>query len=273
MPKFPSHRSLLAALVPMLLVGAGSTAARAQSAPEAAPPGLQDPNDAGEAADDEVAPDEAAPSEAPPVQADPAEAPPAEAPPVEAAPVEAVPVQPPPIEAPPAEAPPVGAPPVEAPPVEAPPSEAAPVQPPAPQPTGQPPAPAVKAPPVQAQPAQANATGQWVYTQQYGWLWLPHGDQYVYTPTITTGTVYPSEYVYRPAYGWTWLAAPWVWERGPRLYFGVGGLRHHGWLHGRGYVGHGVIGGFHGGIRGSFRSSFGRHSSARRFVGGHGRHR
>ncbi len=24
---------------------------------------------------------------------------------------------------------------------------------------------------------QAPATGQWVYTQQYGWVWMPYGDQ------------------------------------------------------------------------------------------------
>src|SRR4051812_25628130 len=25
---------------------------------------------------------------------------------------------------------------------------------------------------------QGPATGQWVYTQQYGWVWMPYGDQY-----------------------------------------------------------------------------------------------
>jgi hypothetical protein len=139
-------------------------------------------------------------------------------------------------------------------------AEQAPVQPTSPQPTRQPPPPPVNPPPLQAQaappaqPPQAAAPGgQWVYTPQYGWLWMPYGNQYVYSPEGTA--VYPSEYVYRPAYGWVWLSAPWVWGWGPRIHFSVG-PRYFGWYH-RGFVRHGVFRGpgFRSGFRGSFRGS------------------
>ena len=68
-----------------------------------------------------------------------------------------------------------------------------------------------QAPPVQA-PPQPAATGQWVYTAQYGWIWMPYGVQYTYESA--DGGAYPYEYVYYRTYGWTWLAAPWVWGRG-----------------------------------------------------------
>ena len=87
------------------------------------------------------------------------------------------------------------------------PSSAQPTEgPPAP-PQQVPPPPEVQAPPPAAQ-AQAQADGQWVYTQQYGWVWMPYGAQYTYEPS--QAGVYPSEYVYYPSYGWTWLTAPGV---------------------------------------------------------------
>jgi hypothetical protein len=111
----------------------------------------------------------------------------------------------------------------------------------------------------QAQPAPQGSTGQWVYTDQYGWLWMPYGDNYVYSPADASGQ--PYEYVYYPALGWTWLSAPWIWGWGPRPFFGIYGPGRFGWgarfgfrgpaavhvaprFHG-GSVGHG--GGFHGG--------------------------
>src|ERR1017187_3920509 len=101
------------------------------------------------------------------------------------------------------------------------------VQPPTPAPNLQPPAPPAQLPypPVQSrvqpqarqmqQPMPANqgsSAGQWVYTEQYGWVWMPYGDQYTYE-----GTAYdtsPYAYVYYPSYGWAWLAAPWIWGWG-----------------------------------------------------------
>lgn len=226
MLKLLSHRSLLAALFPVVLAGAGSMA-HAQPAPQPDRAGPEDPYDADDPADidDYDAPDQAAPMQAPPMQA--------------------------------------------------PSAEAAPAQPPAPQPDVQPPAPPANPPPMQAgpqyqaQPGQPAPTagGQWVFTQQYGWLWMPYGDQYVYTPQATTGVVYPYEYVYRPVYGWTWITAPWVWGWGPRVYFSIG-PRYYGWHH-RPFFGHRVFGGFRGGVRVPFRGGFRGHISPGHFGRGH----
>jgi uncharacterized membrane protein YgcG len=134
------------------------------------------------------------------------------------------------------------------------------VQPaPPPQPTDLPPPPQAQAPP-------QGSTGQWVFTTQYGWLWMPFGDGYVYAPNGGD----PYEYVYYPVSGWTWLMAPWVWGWGPQPYFGIYGPGRFDWyrtfaVHGRtaipaaprarggfggrgGFAGHGHgHGGFHGG--------------------------
>ena len=72
----------------------------------------------------------------------------------------------------------------------------APLQPPAPAPKETPPPPATQAPPPpHAQPieppaaenaprspapAPAPPAGQWVYTRQYGWLWMPYEQAYTY---------------------------------------------------------------------------------------------
>jgi hypothetical protein len=40
---------------------------------------------------------------------------------------------------------------------------------------------------------QAVPAGQWVYTQQYGWVWMPYGDAYSYVPPDGQGQ--PYEYV------------------------------------------------------------------------------
>jgi len=153
-------------------------------------------------------------------------------------------------------------------------------QPPAPpaQPAAPPPAPAQVAPPAPGSPqaAQPSAAGQWVYTQQRGWLWMPYGEQYVYTPPNTAGA-YPSEYVYAPSYGWTWVSAPWVWGWGPELYFSYGGPVRYHWFHGRGFVWHGYRGGYgvirgpgyRGSIRGYGGHYSGGHYGGSRYSGGH----
>lgn len=82
----------------------------------------------------------------------------------------------------------------------------------------------------QASPAPPGASGQWVYTQQYGWLWMAYGDAYAYVPPSGTGE--PYAYVYYPFYAaWTWVAAPWIWGWGPWPYFGVYGPYHYAWYH------------------------------------------
>jgi hypothetical protein len=131
-----------------------------------------------------------------------------------------------------------------------------PVQPSTPVPSTVPPAPPQQPPPPpqseaqqQAQaPAQVapdtTATGQWVYTTQYGWVFMPYGDQYTYEGTADD--VYPYSYVYYPDYGWLWLASPWVWGWGPYPFFGVWGPWHYGWYHGLYHSGWGW-GGYRGG--------------------------
>jgi len=146
--------------------------------------------------------------------ADPDLAPPAAAP-------AAVPVPPPKIPAPPAE--------LEPPPeaataaLEAVPPPAEPVR----RVDAPPPPPRVvqSAPSARRSPAAAPASGQWVYTRQYGWVWMPYDPSYTYVPSDG----YPAMYIYGPALGWRWVAAPWVFNWGPSPYWGTRGRAYFGW--------------------------------------------
>ena len=77
---------------------------------------------------------------------------------------------------------------------------------------------------VVAQPA--TPAGQWVYTSQYGWVWMPYGTSYTYLPS-NGGT--PNMYVYYPAVGWSWVIAPWVWGWGAMPWFGYAGWGGYPW--------------------------------------------
>jgi hypothetical protein len=77
--------------------------------------------------------------------------------------------------------------------------------------------------------------GQWVYTAQYGWVWMPSSEAYLYRPYDEYGD--PFMFVYYPLGGWRWVAAPWVFGIGPHPYFGSYGWRHYGW-YGQGWYGH-----------------------------------
>ena len=149
-----------------------------------------------------------------------------------------------------------------------------PVQPPTAAPTETPPAPPELPPPPpqddleydEQAPAPAapgpRANGQWVYTSQYGWIFMPYGDQYTYEGTLYDA--YPYSYVYYPDYGWLWLASPWVWGWGPYPYFGLASPWYFGWYSGlyRSGWGWGTYRG--GGPRGSFgRPLPGYHGGAR----------
>jgi hypothetical protein len=150
-----------------------------------------------------------------------------------------------------------------APPMPAPPQTSGPQTP-----VAQPPATTVTAaqppsqPPPQTEPraypappqgaGQMATQGEWVYTAQNGWIWVPRGS------TATTVGVEPYAYLYVPSYGWGWFASPWglgpfhygPWGWGPRWGVryappGWGGIRGYG---GRGYFGAGRgYGGFRGG--------------------------
>jgi hypothetical protein len=63
-------------------------------------------------------------------------------------------------------------------------------------------------PPPPPPDAAPQPSGQWVYTQEYGYVWMPYGDQYV-----SQG----SAYVFRVGIGWRWVAAPWLY--GPRFHY------------------------------------------------------
>lgn len=76
-----------------------------------------------------------------------------------------------------------------------------------------------------------------LHTSEYGWLWMPYGNQYTYegSPSDT----YPYSYVYYPGNGWMWLAAPWVWGWGAYPYFGARGPSSFGWYTGLYHAGYG----------------------------------
>jgi len=129
--------------------------------------------------------------------------------------------------------PPPGPPPTDVPPPPQPPAPEA-----APAPESYPPAP----PPAASAPPAAAPGGQWVYTNQYGWLWMPYGQQYTFVPG--DAQVFPDQYVYYPVYGWRWVAAPWVYGYGPAPYWGAPGPRYfvwysHPWFRVGGYWGWG----------------------------------
>jgi hypothetical protein len=86
------------------------------------------------------------------------------------------------------------------------------------------PAPVAAPPPP---PGAALPDGQWVYTQQYGWIWMPFDDLYTYVPPGGTGE--PLGFVFTGNYGWTWVAAPWVWGYGPTPNWGRPGPDRFAW--------------------------------------------
>jgi hypothetical protein len=69
--------------------------------------------------------------------------------------------------------------------------------------------------------------GQWVYTAQHGWLYMPYGQQYVTEGTGDDTATY--EYAYSPSYGWNWVQAPWVSGLGPYPYYGTVGAGSYVW--------------------------------------------
>lgn len=107
-------------------------------------------------------------------------------------------------------------------------AQAAPAESPPAEPVPAPPSVTPPAPPAQPQPAPADTPpGQWVYTSQYDWVWMPYANRYTWVPPGGWGE--PCMYVYGPAFGWTWVVAPWVWGFGPWPFFGVTGPVHFGW--------------------------------------------
>ena len=81
------------------------------------------------------------------------------------------------------------------------------------------------APPVAVVAAPVTPSGQWVYTRQYGWLYMPYAQNYTYVPPAGP----PSMFVYYPARGWRWVRAPWVVGVGPVPYWGPHGYVSFAW--------------------------------------------
>ena len=106
--------------------------------------------------------------------------------------------------------------------VEQAPAAQAPGQPTAPPPVAQAePTDGSLAAPPQATPVYAQpATGQWVYTDAYGWIWVPAGS------TSYEVASQPYVYLYTPSYGWTWYVSPW----------GRGAYYAGPWVHARSYA-------------------------------------
>jgi hypothetical protein len=119
-----------------------------------------------------------------------------------------------------------------------PPAEAE-AQPPGPPPSTPPPAPVftnppapvaqpIEVPPQAAPPAPAPRVpdGQWVFTQQYGWLWMPYDQAYT---NVDDNAALAYEYVYYPRFGWRWVVAPWVLGFGIAPHWGVLGPVRFAW--------------------------------------------
>lgn len=157
----------------------------------------------------------------------------------------------------------------------------------APPPMAPPPPPQVAPPPPRAQPMELHEQtpppgaaistaptgrpplpaplpdGRWVFTQQYGWVWMPYGQPYTY---VIDDAALAYQYAYYPAYGWTWLVAPWILGFGVAPYWGPLGPGHFAWYaHPWFRVGTGHLRPSWG--RGPGPGGFG----ARHFGGGHGR--
>ena len=121
-------------------------------------------------------------------------------------------------------------------------------QPPAPPPESQPPPPPPPAPPTaqpieppqvtaNAAPAPSNVPGEWVYTAQYGWVWMPYDQQYTHV-IDTSGVAYM--FVFYQPFGWRWVLAPWVFGLGPRPHF-VHGPGHFAWYAHPWFRGHPLV--------------------------------
>jgi hypothetical protein len=120
------------------------------------------------------------------------------------------------------------------PPGQAQPAGAVPRAVPPPPPYTNPPAPAAQpleahqqatpAPPPNA--GAATPSGQWTYTQQYGWLWMPYDQRFTY---VVDDAALAYEYVWYPTFGWTWVTAPWVLGFGVTPYWGAYGPGHFAW--------------------------------------------
>ncbi|MFT3839051.1 MAG: hypothetical protein QM723_18870 [Myxococcaceae bacterium] len=72
--------------------------------------------------------------------------------------------------------------------------------------------------------AREVPAGQWAYTKQYGWAWLPYAGAFV------SDGAPPKMFLYTASTGWSWVSAPWVAGEGARPVFSVASSRWpYGW--------------------------------------------
>ena len=107
---------------------------------------------------------------------------------------------------------------------------------PPPPPQAQAAPPAYYAAPAPAATIVAPASGQWVYTNQYGWVWMPYDASYTY---VAGGNV-AYTYAYYPHFGWRWIGAPWVVGVGPTPRWGHLGPSRFAWYGHPGFRGYAV---------------------------------
>jgi hypothetical protein len=89
-----------------------------------------------------------------------------------------------------------------------------------------------QAPTAPATSAVSMPAGQWVYTQEYGWLWMPYHQKYAHVAESASRLGHSTvayEYAYYPASGWRWVVAPWVLRFGAVPYWGALGPEHFAW--------------------------------------------
>ena len=116
-------------------------------------------------------------------------------------------------------------------------------QPPTEAPSDLPPPPPLQppSPPVGGLPTLAavgvQPGGQWVFTGEYGWVYMPYGDQYVCQSAVDESQAYA--FVYLPTRGWGWLTAPWIVGWGAYPFFGAYGPWNFGWYVGLAQGGNG----------------------------------
>ena len=60
-------------------------------------------------------------------------------------------------------------------------------------------------PPAASQWVHPYSNGQWVYSSEYGWIWVPAD------ATTSEADGAPYTYLYTPRFGWTWYLSPWGW--------------------------------------------------------------
>ena len=75
--------------------------------------------------------------------------------------------------------------------------------------------------------------GQWVFTHEYQWLWLPYDLQYAQVIENAAQrfdySAVAYEYAYHPAFGWHWVVAPWILRFGAVPYWGSLGPGRFAW--------------------------------------------